>query len=255
MRTFLSWYMDGECERVWGELVALGPAVREEPLASEAHAVARETMRRAAGNVNRIIGRLHNIGYRFEHSRGGKWVPNAVIHTPPSPDTAQRIVEIEATTGSLPLSLRAWYEVVGIVDLTGRHPEWDSRALSDPLVVEGIEGWRFEYEDWLYTRQQRPESDGPFYFPIAPDAYHKANISGGQPYCISLPCEAADGPLLWFWHEETTFVEYLRICFQWGGFPGWASTEGQWDLPSDWAPYSVRPKEHLAYLSTDLLPI
>lgn len=255
MRTFLSRYLDGEHEQVWTELMTLGPAVHEEPAASDAYCVARETMRRAGENVDRIIGCLWEIGYRFEHSRGGKWVPNAAIHTPPDPNTAQRIAEIQATAGSLPLSLRAWYEVVGMIGLTGRHPSWDSRALSDPLVVEGLEDWRFEYEDWLYFRQQHPESDAAFYFPIAPDAYHKANISGGQPYCISLPCQAADGPLLWLWPSGTTFVEYLRICFRWGGFPGWASTEGQWGQPSDWTPHSVRPSEHLAYLSADLLPI
>jgi hypothetical protein len=39
-----------------------------------------------------------------------------------------------------------------------------------------------------------------------------------------------------------TFVAYLRECFQWGGFPGWARLER-------------RPEEDLALLTQGLLPI
>lgn len=178
MRTFLSRYLDGERERVWAELVALGPAVREEPLASEAHAVARETMRRAGENVDRIIGRLSNIGYRFEHAPTSEWVLNPAVHVPPAPDVGERIARLESTAGVLPLSLRAWYEEVGSVNLIGRHPDWDPHAYPDPLVVEGLEAWGFEYECWQDAREQDPEHPHPFSLPIAPDALHKQNVSG-----------------------------------------------------------------------------
>ena len=255
MSTFLLRYIDGEYDRVWAELVALGPAVREEPLASDAYAVARETMRRAGGNVDRIIRRLRDIGYRFEHAPVSEWVPNLAVHVPPAPDAGERIAHLEATAGMLPLSLRAWYEEVGSVSLMGRHPDWDPHAYPDPLVVEGLEGWEFEYECWQDAQEQDPEYPYPFPLPIAPDALHKQNVSGGEPYGIDLPCAGADASLLFLWQEETTFVEYLRICFQWGGFPGWASTQGERGLPPEWTPYLVRPREHLAYLSADLLPI
>jgi hypothetical protein len=45
--SYLERYLTGEHEQVWAELVALGAAVRDEPLYSDALAVARETMRRA----------------------------------------------------------------------------------------------------------------------------------------------------------------------------------------------------------------
>ena len=51
MSNFLERYEQGKHEQVWDELVALGAAVREEPLAADARAVAHETMRRARANV------------------------------------------------------------------------------------------------------------------------------------------------------------------------------------------------------------
>ncbi len=64
-QSFLARYQAGEHEQVWAELVALGPAVREEPVRSEARAVAEEMMRRAQHNVGLIVERLREIGYRF----------------------------------------------------------------------------------------------------------------------------------------------------------------------------------------------
>jgi hypothetical protein len=55
---------------------------------------------------------------------------------------------------------------------------------------------------------------------IAPDDLHKANTSGGEPYEIEVPDLGADGKLLNERHE-LYFVEYLRLVFRFGGFPGY----------------------------------
>lgn len=49
--TYLERYFRGELAPVWAELVALGSAIREEPLAHQARAVAQEMMRRARHNI------------------------------------------------------------------------------------------------------------------------------------------------------------------------------------------------------------
>jgi len=61
-------YLAGEHTKVWSELVALGPAVREEPNAADALAVAHETMARVEANVQTVTGRLHTMNYRFRTS-------------------------------------------------------------------------------------------------------------------------------------------------------------------------------------------
>ena len=55
---------------------------------------------------------------------------------------------------------------------------------------------------------------------IAPDDLHKAGTSGGDPYAIAVPDLRADGELLDERHA-LMFVEYLRLCFRFGGFPGY----------------------------------
>ena len=145
---------------------------------------------------------------------------------------------MERRVGPLPLTLCAWYEIVGSVDFTGSHPDWPDgfrRGYADPLVVfPGIDALEYDEESWYRERYE---------FVIAPDEYHKENVSGGSPYSIPLPDPSGDGLLI---HErhKTTFVDYLRTCFRWGSFPGW-----------DQLATADRPQALLDRLTHDLLPI
>jgi hypothetical protein len=64
------------------------------------------------------------------------------------------------------------------------------------------------------------EDEGEAVVTIAPDDLHKANTSGGEPYEIAVPDLRADGELLNERHH-LLFVDYLRLCFRFGGFPGY----------------------------------
>jgi hypothetical protein len=68
MPTYLDRYLAGEYEQVWDELMALGAAVREEPLYSDARAVTRETMRRVRANIETLVPRWEAIGYKFGYA-------------------------------------------------------------------------------------------------------------------------------------------------------------------------------------------
>jgi hypothetical protein len=48
-----------------GELVAIGEHVREEPVYSDAGAIACETMRRVRRNIEQLIPRLVRVGFVF----------------------------------------------------------------------------------------------------------------------------------------------------------------------------------------------
>jgi hypothetical protein len=132
-------------------------------------------------------------------------------HVPPAKSAAAHVRRLEKLAeGLIPLSLRAFYEVVGSVDWRGSHPgiaPLGHHIAPDPLVVfdaeEIAEHWQ---EDGLIL--------------IAPDDLTKADTSGGDPYEIAVPDARADGELRNEAHE-LFFVEYLRLCFRWGGFPGW----------------------------------
>ncbi len=293
--TYLERYLAGEHEQVWVELVSLGERVREEPLYSDAWAVARETMRRARRNIELLVERLPALGYRFGYDwlaeqRGTEFGPEAIREIerdaphfrPPRSDVAERIAELEARAGALPLALRAWYEVVGTVDFVGKAPTtWDDlgyqgfrgeayrqfvrehptytpaeyrqfskehpefrRGIAaediylDPLVVYPIE---ITLQLLDYRDEADQDKEGRWLLHLAPDWNFKYFVSGAGAYEVRVPCLAADAPLEGEWHD-VTFVEYLRVCFRWGGFPGLLC-----------APHP--PADDVALLTRELLPL
>ncbi len=242
MSNLLERYLQGERRAVWAELAAYGDKVRQEPLLSDALAVARATMGRARENVELLVPRLEVLGYNFTY-------PKYVL-VPPEPDVLNRLAALEKLAGVLPLSLRAWCEVVGSVNFTGSHPAWpeedDLETFRDPLVVEPLLGVFDEYVYWQYGLSEGMfEGDEVDCFPlsISPDEFRKAQVSSGSSYKVLVPNTAADALLENEWHE-TTFVNYLRACFKWGGFPGF----------SRYSP-TLLPQEAVAYLTEGLLAL
>jgi hypothetical protein len=238
---WLERYHAGDRVQVWTEMTSLGPTVRDVDSFADAVEVAQETMRRARANVERLLELLPERGYEFEESE----LP---VFTPPSGETATELDRLEERIGRLPLALRCWFEEVGQVNLIGQHPEWDY-DYADPLVVMAPPEYVLsEYEAWEADRGADWDR-GEFEVDIAPDYLHKADVSGGPPYSVAVPNEGADGLLLWERHQ-TTFANYLRICFRWGGFPGWdrGSLDG-------WAKPPTPPPSLLTELAESLLPI
>lgn len=273
MANYFDRYKQGECEQVWVELVERGTDVWEEPLRSDAWAVACETMRRTRSNIEVLIPRLRHLGYQFGESP--EFPAESDLHFSPPPSFAREVVdELERLFGPVPLSLRAWYEVGGAVDLVGFHPDWPDSATLDPLVVDFISPLKFNiereemvahiqemFEDWQANCEEYGEEEvGPFQLEMAPDFLHKVGCSGGPPYGIELPCQAVDA--IWLDWNGTTFVDYLRRCFRCGGFPGLAGRTdtavlrtGPDGRPTLVPPSVMMPEGHLEYLVADLLPI
>lgn len=120
--------------------------------------------------------------------------------------------ELEEQAGLLPLSLVAFWQEVGAVDLVGMHPAWPDGL--DPLVVDPPEGAL----SFLFDEEEGEEPG--MFAGLAPDDLHKDNTSGGDPYGVRLPNPHADFLFLYERHE-LHFVPYLRLAIlQWGGFPG-----------------------------------
>ncbi len=236
---WLEQYLRGGHVHVWTEMTGTDVILLGSRDADDARAVARETMRRARRNVERLVELLPGIGYEFEPR---EWSP---VFTPPEPDIADRLAELEREVGPIPLSLRAWYEEVGQVDLVGRHPGWDYE-LTDPLVVDApIDHVLSEFED------RGTEGAGDrFLIGLAPDFWHKADVSGGAPYSLEVPNRGVDGLLLYEPHQ-TTFVNHLRIAFRWGGFPGWDRSP----LDGSASPPPGPPPAVLAEIAAALEPI
>jgi hypothetical protein len=219
--TFLDRYMKGEHEQVWEELYKAGNAIYQARLFGDALAVTQETMRRVRKNIDLLISRLTSLGFGFGTYPDGHTKINGYTrpYHPPRKNIDKEISRFERLSGigKLPLSLKVFWQIVGEVNLIGYYPDWP--AYSDPLVIFPIEAAISEYEDWRYCLKEGIKDAGLFQIPLAPDYYHKDNISGGAPYTVLVPNWAIDGTLENESHL-TTFVNYLRICFRQGGFPG-----------------------------------
>ena len=240
-------YQRGFHQEVYDELMALQGHIHDPEMYDEVLLVMQTLMRRVRSNIEQIIPRLQTMGYLFH--KGG-FRENALpekqrsleqaypVFQPPMPETPQRVAVLEQLTGSLPLSLKCWYEEVGSVNLVGLFPS-DERAYGpvlDPLWINPVEIALQQVTS--LTKLDLWEED-PLLI-LAPDGYHKYGYSGAGSYNMALPCTTLDTALLDEPHH-TTFVNYLRICLHWGGFPG---LEQECRLSS----------EQLTYLTKDLLP-
>ncbi|MEO1529542.1 MAG: hypothetical protein AAFX06_29310, partial [Planctomycetota bacterium] len=99
--TYLKRYQRGEHREVWGELISAGPDVWESSLAQDAMDVAMATMERVHRNLERLHGRLVQLGYEFAD-------PDAAFVTARA-DAEGRIAVLEEQHGRLPISGRAWF--------------------------------------------------------------------------------------------------------------------------------------------------
>jgi len=135
-------------------------------------------------------------------------------HVPPDANVRKEIGRFDKEF-PLPLSLRAFYEVVGEVNLIGHHPTiapQDNTIAEDPLVVYGFDEGAVEFDD--------ENGETPSAITIAPDELHKAGAAGSGGYEIAIPDSRVDGELLNESHR-LFFVDYLRLAFKFGGFPGY----------------------------------
>jgi hypothetical protein len=246
--TYHARYRAGEHVEVWRELTALGPSVREPVLINDAWAVAEETMTRVATNIDYIIERLLHYSYRFDLYPDGT-APSVTLPAHSRPDSAllADVVDLEQRVGPIPLSLRAFWHVVGTVSLIGRAPEgWPD--YTDPLCVAPPEYGLSE------LREREPDEEGDFMCGLAPDFLHKDNVSGGPEYAIALPNSSADATFEEEW-RGIGFVPYLRVAIlEWGGFPGLSQDSVQEKWRRKYKYPIARPPVWFPELTKNLLP-
>ena len=88
----------------------------------------------------------------------------------------------------------------------------------------------FSIEDALADAGQFEDDEAEQHVVIAPNEIHKAGESGGEPYEMAVPDERADGELLNERHG-IFFIDYLRLAFRFGGFPGYEGYDR--DVPKE----------------------
>ncbi len=170
------------------------------------------------------------------------------VFDPSSKKQIAFIRRLEGKGMALPLSLWAWIEEVGDVNLAGAHPTlsfWEGAGFpgiyADPLMVTR-DHFRVEIEAWQ-EEHDAGEAQASLAAVISLDPKLKARLAVAddqldEGYTLELPNLAADGPF----GDGASFVDYLRTAFRWGGFPGWARQANP-------------PRQELDLLTHGLLPI
>lgn len=209
-------YQRGDHRGVWQELGAVDPL--DGTWRAEAEHVSVLTMERVRRNAERLVSALIARGW-----------PVTVEKALPGPasDVEERLERLEQLTGApVPPGLAAFWRVVGRIDLVPREL-WDAPfpvgvpeplAIADPLeILDPTKAW-FCVEEWQeQSAGLHPEIAGPLELDISADYLHKANISGGGPYSVWLPCTGAD-PLVRDEEHHLSFTDYLRRAFAGKGF-------------------------------------
>src|SRR5262249_11087542 len=160
-------YQSGEFIAVWQILRSFEDI--DGDLRKEAEAVAAETMKRVAHNLDLLASRLAKRG----------WLAlTRQLRKKPSPDDARLFMEIEKITkGPIPPSLLAFWRVVGGVDFV-----WDYNASEkppdllpgveldgmDPICVDPPANVGYLFEEWQHAIETtHPELLDPFSLDLA----------------------------------------------------------------------------------------
>lgn len=216
-------YTRGELDTAWGgyiERLACEPGFIDSPDCSALTFAALTRMRR---NVDLIVEHLRAAGYRFACEAVG---------APPRRATPQAMITLMRRAGA-PYAVTAVAEIVGTVDL--RHaadaPLETLATLGgwDPLVFNP-DYFAADYADAGWREMRAEVSPGCLPLSFAPDALHKAGISGGEGYAICLPAEGPDPQVAGL---GISFLTYMRQVIGQGGVfgltaplmpdqPGWA---------------------------------
>jgi hypothetical protein len=190
-------------------------------------------------NFETINLNLMNLGYLFgslpEDLHYWKNIP--IIS---KPSKQNFINNFESSIGPLPFSIKSFYRKIGGVNFIGYHPDWPEIHILDPVFIEDLneaflDSMKQEKQDWIENKLEFPEeyTEELFSLPLSPDSYHKANISGGPPYSVYLTPNSFDCVLNNFHAANLYFLEYIKLAFTYGGFPGlhYASPETKNKIP------------------------
>ncbi|CAM4023298.1 Knr4/Smi1-like domain-containing protein [Flavobacterium branchiophilum] len=218
-------YINGETEEVYKEIYALGQEAFLPTNLPEIEKVLTETFQRVAYNLDIIYKELKSVNYLFKEN------PEYNFEKPlhkPLPDTELLLEQLDNAVkpfGFVPLSLKFFYKIVGGVNFV-----WDYETnedfmweMADPIQIASLDSVVEEitYEYWEEEIQQYVDDEefGCAFLNLSADDLHKDNVSGGQAYAIKITSEPTIDSKFMNEPNDTTFINYLRICFEYCGFP------------------------------------
>jgi hypothetical protein len=220
--TFYDRYINGESEAVYEEIRKLGADAFLPSHFADIEKVLDETFRRVAFNLDIIYKELLQINYLFKTDFKYNFERPLIK---PLANTDKLLMELENAVkpfGYIPQSLKTFYKIVGACNFV-----WDYETnedffwpCADPIQIASLDSVVSEVsdKDYLVGLKQYFEDDGFIVLQLSADYLHKDNISGGLPYSLKITSEPSIDANLLYEEHGTTFIDYLRICFDNCGF-------------------------------------
>ncbi len=215
-------YINGETETVYNDIYKLGKDAFLETNFADTEKVLTETFERVSFNLGIIYKELKNTNYCFKTDFEFNFERPLIK---PLVDTDNLLAKLDKSLrpfGFVPISLKMFYKIVGACNFG-----WDYETnedfiwqCADPIQIASLDDLVSEFTDQntLDDLKECYEDDGFVALSLSADYLHKDNISGGQPYSLQITsAPSIDGQFLYEEHN-TTFINYLRICFDNCGF-------------------------------------
>lgn len=220
--TFYERYLNGETEQVYEDIYKLGKDAFLPNNLEDIEKVLIETFERVAYNLDIIYKELIEINYLFKTDFKFNFERPLIKPLPETNELLSKLDEAVKPFGFVPTSLKIFYRIVGACNF-----QWDYDTnedhiwqCADPIQIVSLDDLVSTVTDQynLEDLHEYYKDDGFISLDLSADYLHKDNISGGAPYSLQItPQPSIDAPFL---NEEhnTTFINYLRICFDNCGF-------------------------------------
>lgn len=215
-------YINGQTEQVYQDISALGQDAFLPANLPDIENVLSETFQRVSYNLDIIYSELKNMKYLFKTEFEYNFQRPLIS---PLADTEKLLTKLDTAVrpfGFVPLSLKMFYRIVGACNFgwdydTNEEYIWQ---FADPIQITSLDDVVAEVtdKDYLSDLTGYYEEDGFVSLQLSADYLHKDNTSGGPAYSLKLTEKpSVDGQFLNEEHD-TTFINYLRICFDNCGF-------------------------------------
>ncbi|GAA3760516.1 hypothetical protein [Flavobacterium ginsengiterrae] len=220
--TFYQRYINGETKEVYDDIHKLGADAFLSDNIIDVEKVLTETFERTAYNLDIIYKELVNINYVFKTDFQYNFERPLIK---PLKNTESLLQELDKSVkqfGFVPLSLIMFYKIVGACNFawdydTNEDYIWNC---ADPIQIISLDDLVSMYTDEyaLETFEEYYNEDGFIHLDLSADYLHKDNISGGAPYALQITKNPSVDSQFLNEEHNTTFINYLRICFENCGF-------------------------------------
>ena len=214
---FYNRYIAGEEISVWRDIYSLKEISAIDDNWQDLLKVLQETFERVKYNIDFIFVKLKECKcYSFKES-------NPIKSDYVKSNYYFNILKNKVNEfGYMPFTLDFFYRNIESINFLHSLERHSLFKYADPLFIDSAEHLLDNMDDgsWEELMYENKDNKMPVYVEFSPDYYHKDNVSGGLPYGIEItPTQQVDSYVVNTPYGNIYFVEYLRLCFKYGGFP------------------------------------